>query len=81
VLKDSRSCNELGPIEAADLRWYLEKFFVWPDRYANGRAEEIRAKFQVWGKSLFDESAGANEAKEALAASGRPAGRPRDRDG
>lgn len=60
--------SPLGPIEAADLRWYLEKYFIWPDQYAKGRAEEIRAKFEVWGRLFFDESAGVAEARETQAA-------------
>ena len=33
----------LGPIEADELRWYLEKFAIWPSDYFRDRARRIEA--------------------------------------
>src|SRR5262245_40400140 len=56
----------LGPIEADDLRWYLEEFFRWPIGVFKERAEGIAARFPDWGKLLFDEATKTDSAKEAL---------------
>ena len=56
----------LGPIEAADLRWYLETYFIWPDKMAQERAEGIAGKLPQWGQELFQAALGAESAREAL---------------
>jgi tetratricopeptide (TPR) repeat protein len=58
----------LGPIETADLRWYLETYHIWPDKMAQQRAEGIAGKLPQWGKELFKAALGAESARESLIA-------------
>jgi len=58
----------LGPIETGDLRWYLETYYIWPDKLAQQRAEGIAAKLPQWGQELFQAALGAESAREALTA-------------
>ena len=58
----------LGPIEAEDLRWYLEEFFRWPIGVFKDRADGVAARLPDWGKLLFAEAAKTDSAKEALGA-------------
>jgi len=44
----------LGPIEAEELRWYLEKFAVWPSEYFRERARKVEAQLVQWGRLLHD---------------------------
>jgi hypothetical protein len=46
----------LGPIEAEDLRWYLEKYAVWPSGIAviQDRARKVEANLVEWGKRLHE---------------------------
>jgi hypothetical protein len=41
----------LGPIEADDLRWYLEQYFLWPVGVFKTRADGIEKKLPQWGQS------------------------------
>lgn len=56
----------LGPIEADDLRWYLEEFYRWPSGVFRERAERVEASLPAWGELLFDEAARSDSAKDAL---------------
>ncbi|MBC7730170.1 MAG: toll/interleukin-1 receptor domain-containing protein, partial [Microbacteriaceae bacterium] len=38
----------LGPIEVAELRWYLEKFAVWPNEVFRQRALKVDAALVTW---------------------------------
>ncbi|GIE60835.1 tetratricopeptide (TPR) repeat protein [Actinoplanes octamycinicus] len=58
----------LGPIEAADLKWYLEDYHVWPVGVFRQRAEEIQSKLPVWGRELYAAALGQPEAREPLTA-------------
>ena len=42
----------IGPIEANELRWYLEQYAVWPSRVFAPRAAKVEADLQRWGRSL-----------------------------
>lgn len=44
----------LGPIEADDLRWYLEGYAVWPSHYFRDRARKIETNLVEWGKRLHE---------------------------
>ncbi|MEO8496975.1 MAG: toll/interleukin-1 receptor domain-containing protein, partial [Planctomycetota bacterium] len=44
----------IGPIEAEELRWYLEKYAIWPSRYFRVRAKKVEADLQKWGQLLHD---------------------------
>jgi tetratricopeptide (TPR) repeat protein len=42
----------IGPIEAEDLRWYLEKFAIWPSEYFRTRAAAVEENLVKWGQLL-----------------------------
>jgi tetratricopeptide (TPR) repeat protein len=42
----------LGPIEAEELRWYLEKYAIWPSEYFRDRARKVEASLVKWGQLL-----------------------------
>lgn len=44
----------LGPIEADELSWYLEKYSVWPSRYFKDRARKVEEDLVKWGQLLHD---------------------------
>ena len=44
----------LGPIEAEELRWYLEKYAIWPSEYFRDRARKVEKNLVGWGKLLHD---------------------------
>ena len=46
----------LGPIEAEDLRWYLEKYAIWPGSAFATRKAEIEHKLQHWGGLLYEQA-------------------------
>ena len=58
----------LGPIEADDLRWYLEEYFRWPAGLFKERAARIEAQLPQWGRDLFDAALAGKTAQEALSA-------------
>lgn len=44
----------LGPIEAEELRWYLEKYAIWPGGWFRDRAQRVEANLVTWGQRLHD---------------------------
>ncbi|MBH0182583.1 MAG: tetratricopeptide repeat protein [Nitrospira sp.] len=44
----------IGPIEAEDLRWYLEKYAIWPSHYFRERARKVEENLAEWGKRLYE---------------------------
>ncbi|MBK9263680.1 MAG: CHAT domain-containing protein [Polyangiaceae bacterium] len=46
--------SPLGPIEAEDLRWYVEDYVGWPFGTFRDRAKQIEANLPKWGKLLYD---------------------------
>jgi tetratricopeptide (TPR) repeat protein len=42
----------LGPIEAEELRWYLEKYAIWPSHYFRDRARKVEENLVKWGREL-----------------------------
>ncbi len=58
----------LGPIEADDLRWYLEEYFRWPLGVFKERADRIEASLPTWGQDLFAAALASQTAQEALQA-------------
>jgi hypothetical protein len=58
----------LGPIETADLTWYLESFYLWPVGVFQERANRIEHALPDWGRDLFEAALGDEEAREAVAA-------------
>lgn len=49
-----RLAAPIGPIEAGDLRWYLEQYAIWPSGVAviKDRARKVEAKLARWGQLL-----------------------------
>lgn len=43
----------LGPIEADDLKWYLERYSAWPSKHFQERARRVEALLPEWGKNLY----------------------------
>ncbi|MBV8858552.1 MAG: tetratricopeptide repeat protein [Acidobacteria bacterium] len=56
----------LGPVETADLRWYLEEYFVWPVGVFKERAARIESSLPTWGQELYRAALGSQAALEAL---------------
>jgi tetratricopeptide (TPR) repeat protein len=46
----------IGPIEAEELRWYLEKYAVWPSGYFRDRARKVEKSLAEWGRLLHDQA-------------------------
>ncbi|WP_338848131.1 CHAT domain-containing protein [Massilia sp. W12] len=46
----------IGPIEAEDLRWYLEKYAIWPGSAFAERKAQIESKLQHWGGLLYEQA-------------------------
>ncbi|MBM4020487.1 MAG: toll/interleukin-1 receptor domain-containing protein, partial [Planctomycetes bacterium] len=44
----------LGPIEAEELRWYLEKYAVWPSGIFRDRARKVEENLVRWGRLLHE---------------------------
>jgi tetratricopeptide (TPR) repeat protein len=44
----------IGPIEAGELRWYLEKYAVWPSHYFKDRALKVEENLVKWGRLLHE---------------------------
>ncbi|HEX9982341.1 MAG TPA: TIR domain-containing protein [Thermoanaerobaculia bacterium] len=44
----------IGPIETEEVRWYLEKYAVWPSHYFRERARKVEENLVQWGKLLHE---------------------------
>jgi len=44
----------IGPIEAGELRWYLEKYAIWPSEYFRDRAKKVEENLAKWGQLLYE---------------------------
>jgi len=44
----------LGPIEAGELRWYLEKYAIWPSHVFRDRARKVEKNLADWERLLHD---------------------------
>jgi tetratricopeptide (TPR) repeat protein len=44
----------LGPIEAEELRWYLESYAAWPSAYFRDRAQRVEQSLIEWGQRLYE---------------------------
>jgi hypothetical protein len=58
----------IGPIEAEELRWYLEKFAVWPSDYFRDRARKVEENLVRWGQLLYAAALPAADASNVLQA-------------
>lgn len=57
----------LGPIEAGELAWYLERYWHWPSGVFQERARRVEQQLPEWGKALHA-ALNAVPARAALAA-------------
>jgi tetratricopeptide (TPR) repeat protein len=46
--------SPLGPIEAEELAWYLERYINWPSGLFDDRAHRVVDSLPVWGRLLYD---------------------------
>src|SRR5207237_141029 len=51
-----RFIASIGPIEAEELRWYLEKYAIWPSAYFRDRARKVEEDLVKWGRLLHEEA-------------------------
>ena len=58
----------IGPIEAAELQWYLEKYAIWPSHYFADRARKVEADLVKWGRLLHDAALPATHTATVLQA-------------
>ncbi len=63
-----RFISPLGPLEADDIRWYLEQYAVWPGEMFKPRAQQIEAKLSTWGQQLYQAALPPEATTEALQA-------------
>jgi hypothetical protein len=56
----------LGVIEAEELRWYLEEYFIWPVGVFRERAARIETQLPEWGRALYSAALAPNSAGEVL---------------
>jgi hypothetical protein len=59
--------SPLGPIEADELRWYLEEYYRWPTAFFSERAKQIEARLPEWGRQLYDAATSGQSARARLA--------------
>src|SRR5258706_116627 len=53
-VKSWRFVAPIGPIEAEELRWYLEKYATWPSEYFRDRAQKVEENLAKWGRLLHE---------------------------
>ncbi len=53
-VKTWRLVAPIGPIEAEELRWYLEKYAIWPSHYFRDRADKVEENLLKWGQLLHE---------------------------
>ncbi len=58
----------LGPIEADELRWYLERYVHWPSGPFRERARRVEALLPQWGRALHAAALEDPAAREVAAA-------------
>jgi TIR domain len=58
----------LGPIEADDLTWYLERYYLWPIGVFRERAAGVEAELPGWGAKLYAAAVGHEKARDVFAA-------------
>ncbi len=49
-----RFTSPLGPIEAGEIEWYLERFVNWPAEPFLERARKVEDALPEWGRQLYD---------------------------
>lgn len=44
----------IGTLELGEIRWYIEKYYLWPSGVFKERAQKLEENLPLWGKALFD---------------------------
>ncbi len=57
----------LGPIETNELRWYLEKYYLWPVGLFKDRAARVESRLPKWGQDLYQAALASDSATKTLA--------------
>ncbi len=47
----------IGPFEINELKWYLERYFLWPTSTYKTRAMNVESKIPQWGLKLYRQAA------------------------
>jgi tetratricopeptide (TPR) repeat protein len=58
----------IGPIEAEELRWYLEQYAVWPSHYFRDRARKLEENLVRWGRLLHEAAIPAAHTSKVISA-------------
>jgi hypothetical protein len=58
----------IGPIEAGELAWYLEKWPIWPSTPYQERARQVERDLVEWGKLLYQAALPPSSTANVLAA-------------
>ncbi len=61
----------IGPIEAGELRWYLEHYSIWPSHYFRDRARKVEENLVKWGQLLHDAAMPAAHRENVMTAWGK----------
>ncbi|MGE5342740.1 MAG: tetratricopeptide repeat protein [Candidatus Omnitrophota bacterium] len=46
--------SPMGIIEQEELRWYLEKYYIWPASVFKQRAQRVEIQLEEWGQALYN---------------------------
>ena len=68
TVKSWRLTAPIGPIEAEELRWYLEKYATWPSHYFRDRARKVEENLVRWGQLLYDVALPASHRENVMKA-------------
>lgn len=60
----------IGPIESGEVRWYLEKWAVWPSSHFADRARRVEQALRDWGRLLYQAALPSGPTTNVLAAWG-----------
>jgi len=66
--QDWRLVAPIGPIEAGELAWYLEKYPLWPDEPYQARARQVERDLVDWGQQLYQAAMPSEETANVLTA-------------
>lgn len=58
----------IGPIEVEELRWYLEKYAIWPSEYFGDRARKVEKSLIEWGQLLHEAAMPAKYTRDVMQA-------------
>ena len=62
-----RMISPIGPIEADELRWYLEKYAIWPSGVFRERSARLEKDLEAWGQLLYQAALPVEQTAEIVA--------------